>query len=1148
MKLTLISLFLCISAAFATNANSQTSRVSVFADKIPAKNVIAQIEEQTDYLFVYNYENVDLSRNVTVSAVNVPVAEVLAKTFEDSDVIYAMEGNNILLMKRNENLEILQNMKRITGTVTDANGEPVIGASIAVKGTKEGTVSNAEGKFSLTVAPDAKLVISYLGYISQELTVGNQADLKIALIENLTMLEDVVVVGYGTRPKETLTGAVASIDSKNILTTKTGNVQNALTGKIAGVKVTQGTSEPGNFGDADTPNAMQFSIRGLGSPLIVIDGVPRDNIMRLDQNEIESISILKDGSAAIYGTRAANGVVLITTKKGARGEKFHFDYTGYAGGQRFLYVPDLMDARQVMEMSNEMWANNPNNAGGSPSGMPYQPVDFEEYTSGRKTSTDWWSPYINDFPLQTQHSLSASGGSDIVDYFVNFGYYNQEGMWKVKSSKYERFNLRSNVTARLAKGLKADVLLNLMQDDRLRQPEGTWRIYRGILEQSPLRPYYYNDDPSKPIQGSPQNRLDIEKDGYWRFKESLVQTNLALEYEIPWVKGLKAKGMYSLDYKVDDTKLYRKGYMEYNLAGTETPGTYTRIERYYDNFQNTLLQLSLNYAAKIKEHNLSLLALYEESDRSADNIRAWRDPMLIDVIDQLSAGDPSRQRNEANPANLFHYTNKGLVGRLTYDYASKYLVDFSFRYDGSSRFGPGHQWGFFPSVSAGWRLSEEGFIKNNIAALNNLKLRGSYGILGDDGQAAYQFYRGYIFPSNSSGDVTWGRPNFTEFDGKQVSALLPSGTPNPILSWIKSKTTDLGLDFDLWNGLLGGTVDVYRRDREGLLATRAGTLPGEVGMTMPQENLNSDRTQGYELTLTHRNKINKDFSYNVSANFSFNRTKAKYVERAPSRNSYRNWRENMNDRWTVYNGSAFSTNPNDNFFWGVGYLGQYTSFADIYNGPIYDGKGNSSMLPGDLIYEDWNEDGVIDDYDRHPIHNRTLQRPFITYGFSVGAEWKGFDLNLVFNGVGKSYIRYDGNRRWYEMAFASGAGNSYTALYDRWHRADLSNPSPYQEWVPGYFPSGYTSNNRGFVNDYHSDFWVQNSAYLRLKSLELGYTLPAVFAQKAKFDTARIFFTGYNLLTFSKSRYTDPERTAVGDENTMYPVAQTLSIGLNLSF
>ena len=1042
-----------------------------------------------------------------------------------------------------------QGGKRISGTVVDSKGEIIIGASISEKGTSRGTVSDQNGNFILEVSSKATLILSYIGFNTIEMPVGNKTQFNVTLTEKENVLSDVIVVGYGAQKKETLTGAVTAIDSKGILTTKTGNVQNALTGKIAGVKVTQGTSEPGNFGDGDTKNAMQFSIRGLGAPLVVIDGVPRDNMVRLDPNEVESISILKDGSAAIYGTRAANGVVLITTKKGNRAEKFRFDYTGYVGGQRFLYVPDLMNAVQVMEMSNEMWANNPNNAGGSASGMQYQPSDFEEYTSGKKTSTDWWTPYINSFPLQTQHSLSATGGGELVDYFVNFGYYNQQGMWKVKSSKYERFNLRSNVTARLAKGLKADVLLNLMQDDRLRQPEGTWRIYRGIIQQSPLLPYYFNDDPSKPIQGSPQNRLDIEKDGYWRFKERLVQTNLALEYEIPGVKGLKAKGMYSLDYKEDDTKLYRKGYMEYNLAGSETPGTYKRIELTTDKFQNTLMQLSLNYDTKIKNHGISALVLYEESDREADYIYSARTDLLIDVLDQISVGDQSQQATVINdPPNLYHYANKGLVGRLTYDYASKYLLDFSFRYDGSSRFGPGHQWGFFPAVSAGWRLSEEGFIKNNISFLNNLKLRSSYGILGDDGQAAYQFYRGYIFPSNSSVDNTWGRPNFTEFGGKQATALLPTGTPNPVLSWIKSKTIDIGVDFDLWNGLLGGTIDLFRRDREGLLSTRVGTLPGEVGMTMPQENLNSDRSLGYEITLTHRNKIGNDFAYNLSGNFSFNRTKAKYVERAPSGNSYRNWRENMNDRWTVYTGSGFDTNPDNNFFWGVDYLGQYTSFGDIYNAPITDSKGNSTLLPGDLIYEDWNEDGVIDDSDLHPLHNKTLQRPFITYGFSIGAEWKGFDLNLVFNGVGKSYIRYDGNRRWYEMAFASGAENSYTALYDRWHRADPSNPSPYQEWIPGFFPSGYTDNNRGHINGRHSDFWIQNSAYLRLKSLELGYTLPNLLAQKIKFNSARIFFTGYNLLTFSPSRYTDPERTAVGDENTMYPVAQTLSIGLNLSF
>ncbi|MDR0542070.1 MAG: SusC/RagA family TonB-linked outer membrane protein, partial [Dysgonamonadaceae bacterium] len=914
------------------------------------------------------------------------------------------------------------------------------------------------------------------------------------------------------------------------------NVQNALTGKIAGVKVTQGTSEPGNFGDADTPNSLVFSIRGLGKPLIVIDGVPRDNMVRLDPNDIESVSVLKDASAAVYGTRAANGVVLITTKKGQQNEKFHFDYNGYVGGQKFLFKGEFIDALGYMELRNEQYANNGR-------AMPYTKEQFEAYRNGTKQSTDWWNPYISSFPLETMHSLSATGGSDKVDYYVNFGYFNQEGMWKVKSSDYKRYNLRSNITARLAKGLKAEVLLNLMQDKRLRQPEGTWRIFRAVLEQNPLLPRFVNNDPAYPINGSIDYRLDMDKDGYWRFIESLVQSNVALEWEIPGVKGLKVRGMYSLDYTSDDTKNFRKGYTTYNENKVPGGSTYRRIERYYDNYQNTLMQLSLSYEKKINSHNIAAALFYEESDREADNFQANRTDLLIDVLDQLPAGDPSTQASTLDLNHLYHYANKGFIGKFTYDFASKYLFDFSFRYDGSSNFAPGRQWGFFPSVSAGWRISEESFLKDKINALNNLKLRGSYGVLGDDGEAAYQFYSGYTYPAANN----WGDLGGFELNGSYITAIAPRGIVNQQLTWITATSVDIGLDVDLWNGLLSSSIDLFRRDRSGLLGTRTEALPGEVGANMPQENLNSDMMLGYEISLTHKNKIGSDFLYSLGANFSFNRSKAKHIEVAQYGNSYRNWRSNMNDRWKVFGAKpGDNNNAADNFYWGVGYLGQYQSFGDIYNGPVTDSKGNSTLLPGDLIYEDWNGDGVIDDLDRHPLYIKTQQRPLITFGFNIGADYKGFDLNLLFSGVGMSRIRHDSGRSYYEAAFQS-ADNAFSYFMDRWHRADQWDSSPYQEWIPGRFPSNYTDNGRSYIRDYNSDFWIENGSYLRLKSIELGYTLPSAISRKAGIDKARIFLNSYNAWTWTKVTIADPERINA-NENVDYPVNQTFNLGVNLSF
>ena len=1047
----------------------------------------------------------------------------------------------------------------VTGTVTDANGA-VSNVTVTVKGTSVGVLSGINGKYSINLpAGDVVLVFSYVGYVTQEIAAGGRSVIDVVLTESSETLDDVVVVGYGTQTKATLTGAVVAIGSKELTTTKTASVQNSLTGKIPGLKIVQRNSEPGGATDDGYAHSDDFTIRGMGKPLIVIDGVPRDNMTRMDANEIESISILKDASAAIYGTRAANGVVLITTKKGKRNEKFKFDYTGYVGGKAFLYDAQLLDAIGYMSLMNELRANGYQ-------AMLYSEDNFKEYdpVSGTKKSTDWWNPYIKDFPLQTQHSFSATGGGEVVDYFLNFGYYNQQGMWKTNSSKYDRFNLRSNVTARLGKNLKAEVLLNLMRDNKLQQPQDTWRVLRAAYSHTPLEPEYVNDDINYPYDGIAQ-LIDMDKGGYRRYIENMIQTNLALEYSIPWVEGLKARGMYSIDYKIHDRKWFSKPYVTYNTSLVPSNPT-GYIQRYYKPNTNTLMQLSLDYARTFGKHRVSGLVLYEESDRESDQYQIRR-PLALDGSDNLafSSSDKTADnfRIEVTPADLYHYANKAVVGRFSYDYDSKYLLDFSFRYDGSSRFAPGHQWGFFPSVSGGWRLSEEEFVKKAIPFMNNLKLRASYGVMGDDGAAAYQFYQGYTYPAVTN---LPGRKGYYMIDGKVVTALGVQNTlPNEKLTWIEAETVDIGIDVEFWNGLLGATADVFRRDRSGMLAQRSGQLPGEVGAGMPQENLNSDMSMGYEIALTHRNTIG-DFSYNVGANIAFTRTKSLHWEvLTPYGNSYADWKNNMNDRWKNYDwGDGYSNTAANNIFWGVDYLGQYgADWNAIFSGPIYDGKGNSTVLPGDPIYEDWNGDGQIDASDEHPIYNQTLRQPFLTYGFTIGAEWKGFDLNMVFNGVGMSRIRLGGAgsyRSWFEGPFTNNSyggvgGNGWDIFLDRWHRADESNPSKWQDWVPGEYPSTWIGNGRNGNVLRNSSLWIYNANYLRLKSLEVGYTIPAKLTDKIGIDRLRVFFNAYNLLTFTKFPFSDPERITgdgnkefQGRDGMEYPLNKTYNLGINLSF
>jgi TonB-linked SusC/RagA family outer membrane protein len=1067
---------------------------------------------------------VNLNRTITVDVNNKTVAEVLSRIFDNTDIMYVLEGENIILMKKTaENMAQQQSGKTITGTVLDQKGEPVIGAGISVKGTRNGTASDVNGNFKLNVAPDAILTVSYIGYISQEVTVGNRSDLRIIMEESATLLDDVVVVGYGTQKKLTLIGAVSSIVNDDIVTTKTTNIQNALSGKIAGLKIGQKTSEPGTFNNT-------FSIRGMGSPLIIIDGVPRDNMVRMDAGEIESVSILKDASAAIYGVRAANGVVLITTKKGERNTKFKMDYTGYYGIQHLLRPGQPMDAIGYMQLQNEKTFNS----GGTI--ISYPKESFEPYLNGTSQTTDWMQE-MRDMAPSTYHNLSVTGGTDKLDYFVSFGHNYEGGYWKSDDLNYKRFNVRSNVTANITHGLKAEMMLNLITDSKY-QPSLTTtdEIMAGMWQQIPINPYYANNNPEYPYTGSngfhPEMQTYAGKSGYQQKNTRIVNTNMALEWEIPYVKGLKARGMYSYDYTENENKISNKSFHlysynattdKYNIFEAQAP---SYVRREWTGRTNTLMQLSLSYAGKfLNNNNVSVLALYEESDREADNFWGRRD-LSMDAIDQLFAGNSANQQTNMNTGNLYHLANKSFVGRVNYDYASKYLAEFSFRYDGSSKFAPGHQWGFFPSGFLGWRISEEKFISENekLQFITNLKLRASYGLMGDDSASSYQFLTGYTYPSGGY-----------YFNTGFINALASLGMANKNITWYNANTVNIGLDADLWNGLLGFSLEVFKRDRSGLLATRSGSLPGLVGANLPQENLNSDQTRGGEITLTHRHRF-EDFKYNFSGHVAFSRSKTKYSERAKANHSYDNWRNNPNDRW-------------NNIWWGYNYLGQYQSYEEIWNsGLIYSSsQSNSLMLPGDLIYEDWNGDGYIDSNDYHPIAINNADNPLLTYGFSIGAEYKHFDLNLSFQGTGMRWMRY-GSFYTEQLLWDR---NNLDIFLDRWHRSDQFDPN--SSWVPGTYPStwaGYGNERINFIKNPDSKFWILDDSYLRLKAVELGYTIPLKLAHKIGLQKARLFFNGYNLFTFSAVKFVDPEYPSSGDGGvgSCYPMSQTYNFGINVSF
>lgn len=1021
--------------------------------------------------------------------------------------------------------------KNVTGSVRGDDAKPLSGATVKVAKTGVSTTTDANGRFSIPVNTGDKLIITYVGYQGQEVVIGSDSSIEVLLPNDNTTLEDVVVVGYGTQKKATLTGAVSTISGDELKTTKTQNVQNMMTGKVPGVRVVQKTSEPGDFSN-------EFDIRGFGSPLVVVDGVPRGTLTRLDPNEIESISVLKDAAAAVYGVRAGNGVVLITTKRGKSG-KANINYSNFLGFQQPIGLPSPIGAIDRYTLFNERSMHNVD----APT-ITYNEDDFAPFLDGTRTSTDWYGMVMKKSAAQSQHNLSISGSSkdQAIDYFVNTGYARQDGYWKSNSLRYDRYNFRTNLNAKITEDLTAGVKINGIYEIKQNPTLPSWEIFRALWRAQPNEQYFANDNPDYLNRLSfvhPGAFSDDEISGFAKDKNTWLQGQVSLDYSIPFVEGLTARGSFAYDTRFNDNQNFRKKFdvYQYNAADNSfnpaTNNAPNQVRRAYGNNPSTLLQVSLNYDKTFGEvHNVKGLFLYEEGKSSGDNFYALRE--LGIPLPYLFAGITQNQVALADAGGIFQNATRAYVGRVNYDFAGKYLAELSFRYDGSSRFPKNKRWGFFPAASVGWRISEENFIKDNesLAFIDNLKIRGSYGRVGDDSAISYQFISGYDYPFNGNGQ---GLPGGHVIDGQFINSLGFRIAPNPNITWFTTDMINVGLDAEMWNGKLGVTLELFQRDRSGLLGNRTVTVPGMFGTPLPQENLNKDQTRGIELQLSHKNMIG-DFRYSISGMVALTRTKIMYAERNRDGNSYSNWRNNPLERY------------NDIWF-GYGYTGQFQNYGDIANHSYFVGRG---VLPGDYIYEDWNGDGVLDDMDRHPIATSINPNsssasgggarrniPLMTFGTTFNFDYKGFDLNLLFQGGAMSYVSY-GEQLIMPLAFD---GNALDIFMDRWRPTDpTADPyNPATQWTQGYH--AFT----GTVINENSRRAIQNGAYVRLKSAELGYSLPKSLLDRAKIEGVRVFANGYNLFTVTGVKGVDPEHPSEV-YGYLYPLSRTFNFGISLTF
>jgi TonB-linked SusC/RagA family outer membrane protein len=1106
-----LSTLLLMFNLLSVNASVFSQSFTLKEDNIPLKDLLFTLESQSKITFLYRDEIVE-NQYVSVDLKNADLGEVLNQVLQKTGDTYRQLDNLIIIIPK----EVVQQQK-VTGTVTDATtNEPIIGASVIIEGTPGGAVTDLNGKFTLDIPKaDAVIVVSFLGYNSERVTVNEQSVLNIKLLPDIQKLNDVVVIGYGTQKKETVTGAISNVTSKGINTTSNINVVNMLAGKLPGLRVTQRTGEPGDY-------ATDFDIRGFGTPLTIVDGVPRD-FNKLDPNEIESVTVLKDASAAVYGVKGGNGVILVTTKKGSKG-KTEFSYTGTYGVTQIANSPSLLNAYEYATLTDESYIN----ANNTP---PYSKEQLEQYRNGTLPSTDWFDLVVRKNAPQQQHNLSVSGSSEKVKYFLSLGYYDESGIYKSGDLNTNRYNFRSNVTADVTKNLQAEIFVNGIIDTKNSPSESTGGIFQALWSIKPTISIYANDNPAylSDMEDAvhPLAITNSSISGYNKNTNKTFNGSFALNYTPAFIQGLKARILYAYDNAYNFNKIWKKQFDLYTYdAATKTysvtgsRNSPTTLTQNFGESTATTAQASLEYEKTfLNVHNIKALLLVEERKSSGLSFNGSKQ-FSFDAVDQLYAGNALNQA--VNSGNINPNVNQGLVGRLNYGFKGKYFAEGSFRYDGSSKFADGHRWGFFPAISAGWRISEESFLKDKIAFLNSLKVRASYGKLGDDGSSSYQYLSGYNYPSS----------NYV-FNGTLVNGLGFRGLSNYDLTWYTSKLTNIGLDADVWQNNLHIEADFFNKKREGLLATRNLSLPSTVGAGLPQENLNSDLTRGFELTLTHRKRIG-EVEYNVSGNVSFTRTKNLYIERASSNNSYRNWRDNNSYRW------------NDNYF-GLKVLGQFQSMEEIKNSPIEDGNGNRNLLPGDLKYEDLNHDGIIDDNDYQNV-GRNSGTPEINFGLTLGAQWKGFDVNILFQGASNFTVSYihtialDAPLAW--------GRNGLDVFMDRWHKADMFDPN--SAWVAGKYPSTRTKSGLTTSADWNyqpSDFWLKDASYLRLKSVQIGYTFPASMLGNDKFiKSLRVYVNGFNLATWSGlNSLIDPEHTNTTYGNT-YPITKNYNFGINLIF
>jgi TonB-linked SusC/RagA family outer membrane protein len=1018
----------------------------------------------------------------------------------------------------------------VTGTVVDTTGEALIGVSVKEKGTNTGVGTDAKGRFNLNVSnANGTLVVSYVGYTTQEVAINGKTDLRIRLKSANSSLTEVVVTGYSAQKKESITSAISTVTAKDLDRVHAGSTVSAtLAGKLPGVSFKMAEGRPGA--------GAAISIRNFGPALYVIDGIQQDEgqFNNLSPNDIESITVLKDASASIYGVRAANGVVVVTTKRGKLGAPSTINIDSYYSLQQWTRFPKTVNnSYDYMRFRAEAEINDR----GTTSITPTELDKYKQGTLPGYQSFDWRDFVLNHKAPLSSININATGGSDKITYYLS-GTRLDQSTQMGKEFKFNRTNIQSNIDAKITDRLKVGVQINgrIESTDNPGVPgtDDYFLARYAILRNTPLERPYANDNPAylNDIKHNETNYayLNLKDAGHYHNDWRILQTNFNADYQIPGVKGLTLRGKYS--YYIGDRLLNNFEYTYKTYTYNPTDQSYAATggstnpwrERDQQKVINTTSQAILDYSNTFGKHSISAFFVAErlENDFLENYVHAVPTTNSLPLIYFPTTDTYNDTQNTT--------TRTGYATRLSYNYANRYYAEFSGRRDASSLFAPDKRVGYFPSGSVGWRITDEPVVKKLLgdhSFLTDLKFRASYGILGNDRNpndanqpivGLFAYLPGYNY--NSGTNILGGNTIITSRD---------KGAPVTNVSWLRSKITDIGADYSLFGGKVTGAFDYFYRERSGLLQARYDVLvPSELGYTLPSENLGTDAVVGGETSIAYNNTAGK-LTYSVGGNVGIARQKFISSYKPVFFNSLDQYFNSQEGRYT-------------NITFGYEAIGQFTSQEQINNYKVnIDGQGNKTLLPGDLIYKDLNNDGRIDDSDRRPVGYQNGGAPIINFGFNFALNYKGFDFHADFSGAaGYSFVQ-NFETRW---AFQNdGALN--TIFEDRWHKADVYDVN--SEWIPGKYPA--LRFNKGGHSDYNnnSTFWTHNVAYFRARTIELGYTLPKTLLSRINVKNTRVYANTYNLFSIDNlHQYSiDPE---INDNNGLqHPQSRIFNVGIKLA-